>query len=108
MIQVRGYFVIMGRDMGQAPRRAPSRGSCPGEAAGEPVDGVLLHRRGDVAVDVHRRGDRGVPEAFLHDLGRHAEFHEDRRVRVPQALERDAGQVLEPLDLDGPLEARCV
>lgn len=47
---------------------APSRGSGSGEAAGELVDGVLLHRQGDVAVDVHRRGDDGVPEAFLHDL----------------------------------------
>ena len=86
MIQVRGYFLVMGRDMGQALLFAPSRCSRPGEAAGELVDGVLLHRRGDVAVDVHRRGDGRVPETFLHDLGRHAEFHEDRRVRVPQAF----------------------
>ena len=50
-----------------------------------------------MAVDVHRRGDGGVPEAFLHDLGRHTQFHEDRRVRVPQPFEGDAGQVLELL-----------
>ena len=43
---------------------------------GEAVYCRFLHRRGDVAVDIHGRGDRGVPEALLHYLGVLAEFEQ--------------------------------
>ncbi|MBA3372035.1 MAG: transposase, partial [Euzebyaceae bacterium] len=54
--------------------RRPFRAHVPGYVLGvsqmrrEAVYCRLLHRRGDVAVDVHRRGDRGVPEPLLHHL----------------------------------------
>ena len=50
----------------------------------------LLHRRGDVTVDVHRRGDGGVPEALLHHLRMLAQLQQERGVRVPESFDRDS------------------
>jgi hypothetical protein len=76
------------------------------EVRREAVDGALLHRRGDVAVDVHRRRDGAVAEAFLDDLGVLAELQQQRRVRVPQPLEGEAGKALDlgagPIESPGP------
>lgn len=55
----------------------------------------LLHRRCDVAVDVHRRGDRGVPKTLLNDLRVLPKFKQQGRVRVPQTLERDPRQFVQ-------------
>ncbi len=54
----------------------------------------FLHRRGDVAVDVHvhGRGDRRAPQALLHHFGVLSEFEQQGRVRMPQPLECDPGQ----------------
>lgn len=56
---------------------------------GEAVYSGALHGRGDVRVDVHRRGDRGVPEPLLHDLGVFAEFEQQGRVGVTQSFDCD-------------------
>lgn len=53
------------------------------QVLGEAIDRGLLHRRGDVAVDVHGRGDRGVPQALLHHFGVLFEFEQQGHVRVP-------------------------
>lgn len=70
-------------------------GDAVAKVCGEAVDGTLLHRRSDVAVDVDGRGDRGVPEAFLDDLRVLAELQQQGRVGVPQPFEGDAGQALD-------------
>ena len=54
-----------------------------------------LHGRGDVAIDVHRCGDGGVPEALLHDLRVLPEFEQQGRVRVPQTFESDSGEAVD-------------
>lgn len=106
MIQVRGCLVAMGRDMGQAPSSAPSRGSRSGEAACELFDGVLLHRRGDVAVDVHRCGDGGVPQPLLDHFGVSAPFQKLGGVGMAQPLDSDSVNVrvgcCEPVKASAP------
>jgi len=51
----------------------------------------LLRRRCDMAVDVHRRGDRGVPKTLLNDLGVLPKFEQQGRVRLPKALRMTRG-----------------
>lgn len=45
-----------------------------------------MHRREDVAVGVHRHGDRRVAEALLHDLGLNAAEQDQRGRRMPQVV----------------------
>ena len=68
---------------------------------GEAVDRGTLHRRGDVAVDVHRRGDCGVAKSFLRDLRVHSEFEQQGRVSVPWPFESDPADVE---SLEGPAD----
>ena len=48
---------------------------------------LALHIRHQVAVDIHRDRDRGVPKAFLHDLGVDIRSQHVAGVAVPQAVQ---------------------
>ena len=55
-------------------------------------DGILLHPRQNVAVQVERYADLGMPEALAGNLHMDARGQHVRGVAVPQIVEADAGQ----------------
>src|SRR5712691_2256727 len=61
----------------------------------EPSGRVLLHRTGDVRVEIQRRCYRRMAEALLRDLGVLVGEQQKRCVRVPQIMEANAREVAE-------------
>ena len=61
----------------------------PAEVLCESVYCRPLHGRRDMAVDVHRRGDRGVPKPLLHHLRVLPEFEQQGRVGVADSFDGD-------------------
>src|SRR5437588_12017446 len=53
------------------------------------VHGLLLHRRQDVRVDVHRHRDLAVPQDLLHVLRVDIHAQEHGGAAVPQVVEAD-------------------
>ena len=51
--------------------------------------GVLLHRRKDMAVNVHRHADLVVPQKLLHDFGMDPHAKQNSRRAVPEVVEAD-------------------
>ena len=67
------------------------------EECGDGCGCVVVHDRKHVRVRLKSDRDVRMPEAFLHDTRMDIHLQSERRPRVPQAVQRDRGQMVSDL-----------